>query len=158
MYYLVIAALMLVLPAASIFIESSLCFHGVPNVGLAGIWFVFWSVGMRLLLAGLRQIVQPRYTAATVLGIAGTESFLVVRELGIANTAIGITALCSIFFPGWIPACALVGLIFYGLAGINHLAHPNRTPLQNAAMGSDFFAAMVMLAYFAAENWPRPVS
>ena len=33
------------------------------TAGLVGKWFVFWTVGIQLFLAGLRQIVQPRYTA-----------------------------------------------------------------------------------------------
>ncbi len=154
MYYSVVGGLMFVLPVVSIVVESSLRFQGVPNAGLVGKWFVFWSVGVRLLLAGLRQIVQPRYTAEIILGISGTDSLLVVRELGIANTAIGITALCSLFFPAWTPACAVAGMIFYGLAGFNHLAHKHRGRLQSTAMLSDFFAAAVLLAYCAIAAFP----
>jgi hypothetical protein len=158
MYYLVVAALMLVSPVASIVIDASLHFHGLPNLDLVGKWFVFWSVGVRLLLAGVRQIVQPGFTAKTLLGIDSTDSFVLVRELGFANTAIGVTAMCSVFFTGWIPACALAGAIFYGFAGINHLAHKNRNRLQTTAMISDLFAAAVLLVYCAAAaaHYVRP--
>jgi hypothetical protein len=61
---------------------------------------------MRLGLAGLRQIIQPRYTAETI--------------------------------------AALMGAVYYGLAGINHCFHKGRNQLQNVALVSDLFAASVL--------------
>jgi hypothetical protein len=107
---------------------------------------VFWSVGVRLFLAGLRQIFQPRYTAETILGVKDPDAMVIVRELGIANTAIGSAGLGSIFLVGWTLPLAAIGAIFYGLAGINHMTHRSRNTLQNVAMTSDFFAAAVLLA------------
>jgi hypothetical protein len=146
MYVLIVVTLMLVFPFASIAIETVLRDHGVLNLAVVLRWFVFWMVGIRLLMAGLRQIVQPSYTAATILGIRGSEAEIVVRELGIANTAIGSIGIGSILFPSWVFPMALVGAIFYGLAGINHLAHKQRNNLQNVAMTSDLFAALVLLS------------
>jgi hypothetical protein len=72
---------------------------------------------------------------------------LVVRELGIANTAIGSLGVGSIWFPEWVLPAALAGTIFYGLAGINHITHKNRNKLQNVAMLSDLLMAAVLLAF-----------
>lgn len=41
--------------------------HPGPVWPLVGKWFVFWS-------AGLRQMLQPRYTAEKILGLKGCAS------------------------------------------------------------------------------------
>jgi len=145
MYIAMVFGLMLILPIASILFELFLRHYGVLNALLVGQWFVFWAVGVRLLMAGLRQIVQPRYTAENILGLKDPDATLVVRELGFANTAIGSAGVCSVFSPAWILPLAIIGAIFYGLAGINHLAHGHRNRLQNVAMTSDVFAASVLV-------------
>jgi hypothetical protein len=68
-----------------------------------------------------------------------------VRELGIANTAVGSVAVASLFFRNWEFPMALVGTIFYALAGINHITHQHRNKLQSFAMTSDLFAAAILL-------------
>lgn len=145
MYIAMVFGLMLILPIASILFEVLFRHYGVLNALLVGKWFVFWAVGVRLVMAGLRQIVQPRYTAENILGLKDPDATLVVRELGFANTAIGSAGLGSVFSPAWILPVAIIGAIFYGLAGINHLAHGHRSRLQNVAMISDVFAAAVLV-------------
>lgn len=59
MYVVVVPLTMLVMPIISVLIQHA----QTPTeslVVLTGRWFVFWGVGVRLGLAGLRQIVQPR--------------------------------------------------------------------------------------------------
>jgi len=153
MYIATVICLMVILPAVSITLEVLLHNHGVFDVAVVGKWFVFWAVGVRLLIAGLRQIAQPRYTADTILGVKDPDAVFIVRELGFANTAIGSTGVASLFLAGWTSALAVIGAIFYGLAALNHVAHKKRTKIQNAAMISDFFAAAILLtlclAFFA---------
>lgn len=122
---------------------------------LVGKWFVFWSVGWRLLLAGVRQIVQPEYTARQILGLQSAESWTVVRELGFGNLAMGIVGVLSLWLPSWQLAAALAGGLFYALAGINHALRKNRNRLENVAMISDLFVALVLLGVCvdAAVNW-----
>ncbi|MDL9999759.1 hypothetical protein QTI24_14160 [Variovorax sp. J22P240] len=146
MYYAIVAALMLVFPLASILVDVAM-HQAQPGWFLVGKWFVFWAVGVRLFLAGLRQMLQPRYTAEKILGIGGDDVLLVVRELGFANAAIGIVGILSIVATGWVAAAALAGGIFYGLAGINHALQGHRNRLENVAMASDLFAAVVLLGY-----------
>jgi uncharacterized protein DUF6790 len=153
MYFLVVAALMFVLPLASIVIETSLRHHAVAAAFLMGKWFVFWAVGIRLLMAGLRQIVQPRYTAETILGITDPDAILIVRELGFANTAFGIIGFGSIFFPGWVLPAGVAGAVFYSLAGINHLMHKKPNKLQNVAMISDLFVAVILSFFCIRTLW-----
>jgi hypothetical protein len=145
MYIAMVTSLMLIFPMASIALEVLMHNYGVLNVAMVGKWFVFWAVGVRLLIAGLRQIAQPRYTAETILGVKDPDAMLIVRELGFANTAIGSAGVVSIFLAGWTSPLAVIGAIFYSLAAINHAAHKRRNKIQNAAMTSDFFAAAVLL-------------
>ncbi|HEY2685302.1 MAG TPA: DUF6790 family protein [Steroidobacteraceae bacterium] len=144
MYVPMVTALMLVLPIVSSILETYLSNHGVYSLGIFFKWFVFFPVGLRLLLAGARQIFQPRYTAEQILGIKSGDALIVVRELGIANLAIGTVGTYSIFNPDWVMPAGLAGAIFYGLAGINHLLHKPRTRNQSAAMVSDLFVAIVL--------------
>jgi hypothetical protein len=152
MYVFVVFALLLVLPLT--FIVAQLLFHeqGVPPASLimplTAKWYVFWAVGVRLSLAGVRQIFQPRYTAETILGIKSADSLFVVRELGFANLAMGSAGLGSLFAPSWLSPVAMLGAIFYGLAGINHCFHQHRNNLQNLALVSDLFAAAVLAICF----------
>jgi hypothetical protein len=145
MYVASVVALMLVLPLASIGIQIVSGGSGMLTASLVAKWFVFWMVGVRLLLAGLRQIAQPRYTAEQILGIKDPDATLIVRELGFANTAIGSIGAASLFFRGWEFPIALIGTIFYALAGVNHLTDKHRNKLQSVAMASDLFAAAVLL-------------
>jgi hypothetical protein len=63
-----VVATMFVLPIASIAAETLLLRHAF-SAEIARRWFVFWAVGVRLLVAGLRQITQPRFTAEEILGV-----------------------------------------------------------------------------------------
>ncbi|HKS57152.1 MAG TPA: DUF6790 family protein [Steroidobacteraceae bacterium] len=144
MYYIVVATLMFAFPLLSVGIEASTTGASI-DAALIGKWFVFWAVGCRLFLAGMRQIVQPGYTARVILGLEHAESQLVVRELGFANVAIGCIGIASLFMPSWRLAGALAGGIFYGLAGVNHTVHAHRNRLENVAMVSDLCAALVLL-------------
>ena len=127
--------------------------------GSSGYWFVFGRqvvcvLGCRHPTPSVRsaQIVQPRYTAETILGIKNEESHVVVRELGFANAAIAVVGIGSIIIPAWVTAGALAGGIFYGLAGVNHALRPHRNRLEVMAMISDLFVAVVLLGALAA-NW-----
>ena len=57
--YLAVVLLMGVLPIASVLAEIAFSHSETRLPIFIGKWFVFWAVGVRLLLAGLRQIVNP---------------------------------------------------------------------------------------------------
>ena len=144
MYYAIVFLLMLALPALSIAIEVARP-GAVPIVALVGKWYVFWAVGARLFLAGVRQIAQPSYTAPVILGLKSDEVLLVVRELGFANLALGLVGLASLAVPQWRLAAALAGGTFYLMAGLHHALQAERTRAENVAMASDLLAAAVLL-------------
>ena len=143
MYYAVIALLMVICPVTSVLLE-----HAHDPIDMASLvckWFVFWAVGIRLLVAGLRQVVNPRYTAAKVLRLQGDDALFVIRELGFANLAFGTLGILTLLEPRWNGAAALAGGLFYGQAGINHALHAGRSRLANVAMVTDLGACVILL-------------
>lgn len=144
MYYAIVGTFMLLLPLLSIAAEC--LFYAAPlDAMLVAKWFAFWAVGGRLLLAGLKQIAQPRYTAREILGLQSDESLILVRELGFANVAIGLLGVLGLWAPSWRLAGAFAGGVFYGLAGVMHAVQGHRNRLENVAMISDLGASLVLL-------------
>jgi hypothetical protein len=95
-----LAATMIVLPLISIAVQTGLAQHLAPSITVILRWFVFWAVGVQLLMAGLRQVVQPRYTAEVIVGLKGADATmtsdlfaaLVLLGLGIGTLVVGHTA------------------------------------------------------------------
>jgi hypothetical protein len=150
-YFYIVFLLMLLLPMFSVLVER---FAGQAHTGmlyLLGKWFVFWSVGVRLFLAGLRQSAQPRFTAEAIFGLGEDAPLQIIRELGYANIAIGLLGFLSITNKDWCVPAAVTGAVFYGLSGLKHLKADHRNRLQNVAMISDLFV-FSMLAIFLTAN------
>jgi hypothetical protein len=87
----------LILPVLSIIINLIINYR--KNISgnvyeIAGKWFIFWSLGIRLVIAGLMQLFNPAYTNSLLQ--LGLSDFIVIRELGLANFSIGL--LCTISF------------------------------------------------------------
>jgi hypothetical protein len=146
-YFVFVILLLLILPAASVITESALSSHTCSILALTGKWFVFWAAGIRLFIAGIRQVVQPRFTAEEIFGLHDRGSFAIVRELGFANLSIGFLAICSIFRSEWLIPAAIVGGLYYGLAGAGHIFHPCKNAKQYTAMISDWFVFLVLLLF-----------
>ena len=145
MYPAAIVGLLLILPVLSAAVEVML--QHVPfSYLLLGRWLVFWAVGVRLLLAGFIQIVRPRYTADTMLSLDDPVSPFAIRELGFANTAIGIIGTGTLVAPDWSTPATLAGGVFYGLAGIHQVTRRRRNRTQNVAMVSDLIVAAALLS------------
>jgi hypothetical protein len=149
MYLAVIILLMGVLPAASVVIEFGMQRGSADLVFLIGKWFVFWSVGIRLMLAGLRQIVNPEFTADAIFGVKEKAALTIVQELGFANLSIGLFGALALVKTEWIVPAAITGGLFYGLAGIKHLIKGDRNTTENIAMVSDLFIFVVLGCYLA---------
>ena len=120
-----------------------------PLLFLLGKWFVFWSVGVRLTLAGLRQALQPEFTAKQIFHMVGDEATPVVRELGFANLATGVVGLLSLGFGSFVLPVAIASAIFYGAAGVGHLRERDSSFSENLAMVSDLFIFVVLAIYAA---------
>ena len=146
-YLAIVLLLMFVLPLLSIIIEWGI--HKQPSsmMYLTGKWFLFWAVGVRLLSAGLKQAIQPSFTAREIFHIENEESFIVVRELGFANICLGAIGIISLFIPGWRMAAAFAGGLFFGIAGVGHLIKGAVSTNEWIALVSDVFIFLVMAAY-----------
>ena len=145
MYYAFVVLLMLVCPAVWVLCASASSHHTVAMSILILKWFVFWAVGIRMFAAGVRQVLQPQFTATQIFGIRSGEPYAIVREVGFGNLAIGTLAIASLFRPEWIVPAAVAGGLYYGLAGLAHAFIRGKNAMQETAMISDAFAFMVLL-------------
>jgi hypothetical protein len=148
MYLALIVLLMAVLPLQSIIVEM-VAVPGADLLLLLGKWFVFWAVGVRLILAGARQVAQPSYTAQTIFGIKDPDSQKLVTEIGFGNLSIGLLGLLTIVFTRWIAPAALAGALFYGLAGIKHIFNIGKNRTEAIATISDLAIFVVLGIYLA---------
>ena len=146
-YLLIVLATMLILPLACILGEVLL--KKIPfSVALAGKYFIFWAIGIRLFVAGVKQTIQPRFTAAEIFGIQNSEeSFVIIRELGFANICMGLMGILSFFINEWRPIAAITGGLYFGLAGIQHVVKKADSGNEVIAMISDLFLFGLMLTY-----------
>ena len=143
MYFTVVGGFMLVLPLLST-IGEAMMGGGTDIWVLALKWFVFWGVGARLGIAGIRQMLQPAFTAKDIFEIDDPRAGKIVQELGFWNFAGGVIALASLAFPGWAVPAAVAGGLFYGLAGWQHWRNGDRNTNENVAMVSDLFMFVVL--------------
>lgn len=151
MYIVVVALTMFLLPAASIGIEHAL-HPEAAIIFLVGRWFVFWGVGVRLGLAGLRQFFQPSFIAKEIFDMKSEEALPLVRELGVANFGTAVIGLLSLVMPTFILPVSIAAGIFYGVAGIRHMFGRDRSRNENIAMVSDLFIFVVLAIFVAFEG------
>ena len=146
MYIAIVALLTVVLPLGSALVEHALP-GAAPFLALVGKWFVFWAAGVRLVLAGVRQLFQPEFTARQIFRIEGADAFPLVREIGAGNLALGAVGAASLLRPDFILPVAIAAAIFYGIAGFRHLQERDRSLNETVAMGTDLFVFAVLAAY-----------
>ena len=151
MYFIIVILFLLVCPLASVAIEAFRFHETLTSLVLIGRWWTFWAVGVRLFLAGIRQVIQPRFTAEEIFGIHDPSALPIIREIGFGNLAMGALGICSIFRPDWVIPAAIVGSLYYGFAGLGHLPQKNKNAKEYTAMVSDWFAAGI-LAWFVVKT------
>ncbi len=146
MYLAIISLTMFVLPPCSAMIEHHL-YPSHDGLMLAGRWFVFWAVGVRLLLAGARQYLRPTFTAREIFRLKSDEALPLVRELGGANLSIGVVGFLSVAAPGFVLPAAIYAVLFYAVAAWEHVGSHNRNFNETLALVSDIFAVLVLAIY-----------
>ena len=151
MYFIIVILFLFICPLASVAIEAFRSHETLTSLVLIGRWWTFWAVGVRLFLAGIRQVVQPRFTAEEIFEIHDPSALPIIREIGFANLSMGTLGICSIFRPDWVIPAAIVGSLYYGFAGLGHLPQKNKNAKEYTAMVSDLFAAGI-LAWFALKS------
>lgn len=144
-YYIVVIAQTLVLPLASGIIQLAVA--GGDPVVVFGVWWAFWGVGTRLLLAGVAQMSGKGPTAeilgATAPNIQVTQ---LTRELGTANVGMGIAGLLALV-PGWAVPAGLAGGVFLLIAGIMHVGKKDKNSKEALATYTDLLVGVVIVAF-----------
>lgn len=111
-------------------------------------WFIFSAVGLRLFLAGIKQVKNPEFTAKQIFHLDGTESFPILRELGFANICFGLVAIISLFKPEWRIVSAFASGLYYGIAGVQHGLQKTSGVNEKFALWTDLIIFVLLLAYF----------
>jgi hypothetical protein len=148
-YLTTVLVLMLVVPGACTIVESLRSDGQLLSAAVAGKWFVFWAIGVRLCSAGIRQATKPAFTARTIFHMEGDDAFVVIRELGFANICLGSIALGSLFAAAWRVPAAVAGGLFFGIAAAQHVIKRPAGVNELVALVSDSFITVVVAAYLA---------
>jgi hypothetical protein len=149
MYLVSILVLLILAPAVSVVAEFATSSVPADLIGLIGKWMTFWAVGVRLFLAGVKQTAQPSFTARDIFQIDDPHASGLVREIGFGNLSMGLLGLASFLKPEWLVPAAIVGGLYYGLAGLGHLFKGERNAKENIAMLTDFLAFIVLAVFVA---------
>ena len=152
MYLITIILLMAVLPAASVIVEA-LRTGGADILLLVGKWFVFWTVGVRLFIAGVRQVAQPQFTAEDIFAVRDRGALPIVREVGFGNLAMGSLGLASLAVSAFVLPAAIVGGLYHGLAGIGHAVRGSKNFNEWTALISDFYAFAVLAVFVGSRGF-----
>ncbi|HTB27023.1 MAG TPA: DUF6790 family protein [Puia sp.] len=145
--YLIMNILLLfILPLLSIASECIVEKESMDWI-LIGKWFIFWAIGIRLFTAGIKQSSNPEFTAVKIFKMKSSESFVVIRELGFANIALGVMGILSVINSNWRILAAITGGLFFGLAGIQHLFKRPDSRNELIAMLYDLIVLLMIVLY-----------
>lgn len=114
-------------------------------------WFIFSAGGLRLLIAGIKQVMDPTFTAQRIFHIQGTESLPVVRELGFANCCMGSLGVLSLVAPQWRMAAAFTSGLYFTFAALGHIKKRPVGPNERLALWSDVLIAAGLVASLVAQ-------
>lgn len=153
MYLVSVIVLLFLAPSASVLAEAMTATIPVDLLGLVGKWMTFWAVGIRLFVAGLRQNLQPEFTARDIFRIGDPKAAGLVREIGFSNLAMGALGIATFFVPAWLVPAAIVGGLYYGLAGLGHLIKGERNAKENIALVTDLIAFAVLAVFVAVRGF-----
>ena len=147
LYFITVFLFVFVCPAASVGIGALRGHDSITDPFLIARWWTFWAAGVRLFLAGIRQVVQPRFTAEQIFELHDPSVLPLIREIGFGNLSMGAIAICSQFHLSWVTPAAIAGGLYYGLAALGHIPQKNKNAKEYTAMVSDIFACLMLLVF-----------
>jgi hypothetical protein len=150
-YTVTVILLLLVLPAGSVLVEYLLAANPTDLMWLIGKWFTFWACGVRLFMAGVMQVSKPEFTAGSIFNLNDPAAYGLVREVGFGNLSMGTIALLSLAMPSWVVPAAVVGGLYYGLAGLGHLMRGERNAKEQVALVSDLLIAALLAVFVVSQ-------
>jgi hypothetical protein len=152
LYVIMSISLLCILPAAST--TAEVIKENIPlQWCLVAKWFVFWAVGIRLFTAGLSQAANPEFTAREIFRFMSKDSYVVIRELGFANIALGAMGILSVINEHWRLLAAIISGIFFGFAALQHFSKKPDSSNEFVAMVYDT-SVFVILIVFAVTAFP----
>jgi hypothetical protein len=144
-YLIMNIGLLLILPLVSLITES--IFEKTPvSPGLFVKWFIFWAAGIRLFTAGITQTSNPAFTATKIFRLK-PETYVIIRELGLANIALGVMGILSLLNDSWRMLAAISCSIFFGLAALQHSLRETFGYNELIAALYDAIVCIVLLLY-----------
>ncbi len=146
-YIIVVSAITFLLPAIGT-VAQVLVNKDTFSFEIFSKWFIFSAAGIRLFIAGIKQITNPAFTAKEIFHIDSRETLPIVRELGFANLCLGVIGLISLFQPSWRIVSAFGGGLYYGLAGLQHFLKKPAGANEKFAMLTDILIFLLLAAYF----------
>ncbi|OOM74121.1 DUF6790 family protein [Clostridium sp. BL-8] len=145
LYEISVIVFFLLLPIIGVIADVFILKFEVNIFSLMFKWFVFSGVGLRLMSAGLKQAINPSFTAKEIFKVNEERCFVIVREIGFANISFGSIGIFSFFYPEFRLAAAIAGGLYFGLAGCLHFFNKNRSRDEVFAMISDYFIFFVLM-------------
>ncbi len=146
-YIISVSILTFVLPVIG-FISEHFITETALTYGLFSKWFIFSAVGLRLFLAGVKQVKNPEFTAKQIFHLDNPDSFSILRELGFSNICFGLVAFVSLFKPEWRIVSAFASGLYYGIAGVQHGLKKTSGINEKFALWTDLIISGFLLAYF----------
>jgi hypothetical protein len=146
LYVLQVSLLLIVGPIVATTVDVLVTGHTIIAAGT--FWFVFFG-GVRLLIAGVSQSLNPKFTLQNVLGQKGEnpDAAYMTQELGFANIGFGVLGVVGPWL-GWAPAGALALGVFFLLAGLRHIAKRGKGTSEWFATITDVAYGLVLLVIF----------
>ncbi|HSY60603.1 MAG TPA: DUF6790 family protein, partial [Cytophaga sp.] len=146
-YIIVVSILTFILPLTGAWVQKKI--QGISfSFDLLGKWFIFSAVGLRLFMAGCRQIFSPAFTAEEIFHIHSSEVYPIVRELGFANLCFGLIGIFSLTKSHWRIVSAFGSGLYYGLAAILHVTKDASGVNELFALITDTLIFSFLLIYF----------
>ena len=82
-------------------------------------WFLFWSIGIRLLLIGIKKVLFPLFYIKKVYKSYCNQPNI-IKDFGFSYISIGILGIISLFYDNWKFPTYITGSILYLLIGLNY--------------------------------------
>ena len=146
-YFISVLVLIVALPVV-LSLSECFIFHLALSFAVFAKWFIFSAAGLRLFVAGIKQAINPSFTARQIFHIESTDSYPILRELGFANICLGLLGISSLFKPEWRLASAFASGLYYGIAGFQHLLKKPVSKNECFALWTDLLVFIVLLICF----------
>jgi hypothetical protein len=145
-----LALFLIIFPLISFAVDAIVFNAGASSlITLAGTWFTFWAVGVRLFWDGLSQLFRPQHIAKVVFGIKNSSANAVVREVGFGSLSLGTLGISSLIMSSWVVPAAVAGALYYVLTCVGDVMRGYRKDNEQLVLMSDLVVAAVLASFVA---------